>query len=254
MDAKTGAGLKGFDVLWQGDKRPDHDGGRELSLDARGDRIVIGYRDHDAAVRWFDLASGKVVHETKVAKPRRVALQADGTLLVLGEQGVVRVGLDETQAVLVEAKALVSPEALAWDDCTQTFLVANGAADNRILRFAADGKQLKSYGVQGGRVPGPYSPDRFAEVADLAADSISTEKGRFYVVEGGEAGGGLRRIAHVAEDGTILNKRPSAAHRSSPAPRRCPATRGRSITAPATARSAATTSTPRRARTGSRIS
>jgi hypothetical protein len=206
MDAKTGAHLKGFDVLWEGDKRPDHDGGRELSLDARGDRFVIGYRDQDA-VRWFDLASGKVVRETKVAKPRRVALQADGTLLVLGEQGVVRVGPDDAQAVLVEAKSLVSPVALAWDERTQTFLVANGAPDNRILRFAADGKQLKNYGVKGGRVPGPYYADRFAEVADLAADSLSTDKGRFYVVEGGEAGGGLRRIAHVAEDGTILDVR-----------------------------------------------
>ena len=214
FDAKTGAGIVGtsglgakrIDVLWEGDKRPDHDGGRELSLDARGDRFVIGYRDHDA-VRWFDLASGKVVRETKVAKPRRVALRADGVLLVLGEQGVVRVGPDETQAVLVDAKALVSPVALAWDERTNTFLVANGAPDNRILRFAADGKMLKSYGVEGGRKPGPHFPDRFAEVADLAADSISTEKGRFYVVEGGDAGNGLRRISHVAEDGTILDER-----------------------------------------------
>lgn len=214
FDAKTGAGVVGtsglgakrFDVLWEGDKRPDHDGGRELSLDARGDRFVIGYRDHDA-VRWFDLASGKVVRETKVAKPRRVALRADGTLLVLGEQGVVRVNADDTQAVLVEAKALVSPVALAWDERTQTFLVASGDPDNRILRFAADGKLQKCYGAEGGRKPGPYLPDRFAEVADLAADSLSTDKGRFYVVEGGEAGGGLRRIAHVAEDGTILDER-----------------------------------------------
>ena len=214
FDAKTGAGVVGtsglgakrFDVLWEGDKRPGHDGGRELSLDARGDRFVIGYRDHDA-VRWFDLASGKKIREVKVAKPRRVALEADGSLLVLGEQGVVRVGADDAQAVLVEAKALVSPVALAWDEQTNTFLVANGAPDNRILRFATDGKQLKSYGAKGDRVPGPYFPDRFAEVADLAADSISKDKGRFYVVEGGEAGGGLRRIAHVAEDGAILDER-----------------------------------------------
>jgi hypothetical protein len=214
FDAKTGAGVVGtsglgakrFDVLWEGDKRPGHDGGRELSLDARGDRFVIGYRDHDA-VRWFDLASGKKIRETKVVKPRRVALEADGSLLVLGEQGVVRVGPDGAQAVLVEAKALVSPVALAWDERTNTFLVANGAPDNRILRFAADGKQLKSYGVEGGRKPGPYFPDRFAEVADLAADCISTEKGRFYVVEGGDAGNGLRRITHMAADGTILDER-----------------------------------------------
>ena len=214
FDAKTGAGVVGtsglgakrFDVLWEGDKRAGHDGGRELSLDARGDRFVIGYRDHDA-VRWFDLASGKKIREVKVAKPRRVALEADGSLLVLDEQGVVRVGPDDAQAVLVEAKALVSPVALAWDERTNTFLVANGVPDNRILRFAAAGKQLKSYGVKGGRVPGPYFPDRFAEVADLAADSISKDKGRFYVVEGGEAGGGLRRIAHVAADGTILDER-----------------------------------------------
>jgi hypothetical protein len=201
MDALTGAGRTGVDVLWDGDKRPGYDGGWELSLDAPGDRFVIGYRDHDA-VRWFELASGKVVRETKAAKPRRVALRADGALLVLGEQGVVRVNADDAQAVLVEAKALVSPTALVWDESNQTFLVANGAPDNRILRFAADGKLLKTYGVEGGRVPGPYYPDRFAEVADLAADN-----GRFYVVEGGEAGGGLRRIAHVAEDGKILGER-----------------------------------------------
>lgn len=206
MDAMTGAVLKGVDVLWEGDKRPDHDGGRDLSLDARGDRFVIGYRDH-GAVRWFELASGKKLRETKIAKPRRVALQGDGALLVLGEQGVVRVNADDAQAVLVAAARLVSPVALAWDERTQTFLVANGAPDNRILRFAADGKLLRTYGVEGGRVPGPYFPDRFAEVADLAADSISKEKGRFYVVEGGEAGGGQRRIAHLAEDGKILDER-----------------------------------------------
>ena len=51
-------------------------------------------------------------------------------------------------------------------------------------------------------MPGPYFSDRFAEVADIAADN-----GRFYVVEGGEAGSGLRRIALVAEDGTMLDER-----------------------------------------------
>jgi hypothetical protein len=214
LDAKTGTGVAGtsglgkkrFDVLWEGDQRPDHNGGRELSLDARGDRFVIGYRDHDA-VRWFDLASGTVVREAKVAKPRRVALKTDGSLLVLGEQGVVQVASDGAQTILVKADALVSPGALAWDERTRTFLVANGAPDHRILRFAADGTPLKSYGVRGGRIPGPYFSDRFAEVADLAADILSKETGSFYVVEGGEAGGGLRRIAHVAGDGKILEER-----------------------------------------------
>ena len=146
-DAKTGAGINGhtglggsqFDVLWEGDKRPDHDGGRDLSLAARGDRFVIGYRDHDA-VRWFDIASGKIAYETTIAKPRRVAFQADGGLLVLGEQGVVRVNANDTQTVLVEAKSLVSPTALAWDESNRTILVANGAPDNRILRFAEIGR------------------------------------------------------------------------------------------------------------------
>jgi len=201
LDAKTGAGMAGFDVLWPGDKRPDGDGGRELDLGASGDRFVIAYRAHDA-VRWLDLASGKVVREAKVATPRRVAMRADGSLLVLGEQGVVQVNVDATQAVVVEAQRFVAPVALAWDETNQTFLVANGAPDNRILRFAADGRLVGTYGVEGGRVPGPYFPDRFAEIADLAADN-----GRFYVVEGGEVGGGLRRIAHVAEDDKILDER-----------------------------------------------
>ena len=106
IDAKSGAAIKSFDVLWAGDKRPDHDGGRELALGASGDRCVIAYRDHNA-VRWFDLASGKVVREAKVAQPRCVAMRANGSLLVLGEQGVVQVNVDDTQGVVVEAKRFV---------------------------------------------------------------------------------------------------------------------------------------------------
>jgi hypothetical protein len=90
---------------------------------------------------------------------------------------------------------------MAWDASNQTVLVANGEPDHRILRFSIYGKLLKTYGVIGGRKPGPYYADRFAEVADIAAD-----RGRFYVVEGGTQGG-LRRIAHVGEDGTILDER-----------------------------------------------
>jgi|GEM_PF-1849401 len=204
-DAKTGTVTKEIDVLWAGDKRPDHSG-RNLDLDAHDDRCAIPYAAHDA-VRCYDLKSGGIVHEVKIAKPTRVAMLADGSMLVLAEQGVVRIDADDRQTVVVDAKKLVQPVALAWDAATKTLLVANGDPDNRILRFAADGKMQKSYGVEGGRKPGPHFPDRFAEVADLAADSISTEKGRFYVVEGGDAGNGLRRITHVAEDGTILDER-----------------------------------------------
>ena len=201
LDVKTGALLKEFDALWAGDTRPDHEGGRGLDIDALGKSCVISHFDHDA-VRWHDLASGNVVREVKVGKPRRVAIAADGAVLVLGEQGVVQIDADDKQTVVVEAKLLVAPVALAWDESNQTLLVANGNPDNRILRFSISGKLLKSYGRAGGRKPGPYHPDCFAEVADLAAD-----EGRFYVVEGGEAGGGLRRISLVGKDGTIIDDR-----------------------------------------------
>ncbi|MCL4205249.1 MAG: hypothetical protein KJ000_22430 [Pirellulaceae bacterium] len=201
FDVQTGDKTKSFDVLWAGDQRPDAHGGRELYLDALGERFAVSYRHHDA-VRWFDLDSGNVVREVRIAKPRCIALRADGSTLVLGESGIVRVDADDRPTVVVAADQLVHPAVLAWDASNRTMLVANGAPDNRILRFSDDGRLLKSYGIAGGRKPGPYSSDRFAEVADIAPDS-----GRFYVVEGGDAGDGLRRIALVGNDGAILDER-----------------------------------------------
>jgi hypothetical protein len=201
FDIQTGSKTRSFDVLWPGDQRPDAHGGRELHLDAFGERFAVSTLHHDA-VRWFDLESGNVIRDVKIAKPRRVALRADGSALVLGKLGVVRVDADDRQTVVVAADQLANPADLAWDGSNRTMLVANGAPDNRILRFSDGGRLLNRYGVEGGRKPGPYYPERFAEVADIAAD-----KGRFYVVEGGDVGGGLRRIALVGNDGTILDER-----------------------------------------------
>jgi hypothetical protein len=235
-DVKSGNVIKMFDVLWADDKRPDANGGQGLDIDASGGQCVVSHFDHDA-VRWYELPAGKVVREVAIAKPKRVAsvvfrsakergrvapqLDAEsrsdsatkrtfaerkatigeGSVFVLAERGVVLIDSDNKQTLIIDAKQLVQPVALAWDASNQTLLVANGEPDQRILRFSAEGKLLKTYGVIGGRKPGPYYADRFAEVADVAAD-----RGRFYVVEGGIQGG-LRRIAHVGEDGTILDER-----------------------------------------------
>jgi hypothetical protein len=199
-DVKTGNVIKTFDVLWAGDKRPDYEGGQGFDIDASGEQCVVSHFDHDA-VRWYELPAGKVVREVAIAKPKRVAMRRDGSILVLAELGVVLIDSSGKQTLIVETKQLVQPVAMAWDASNQTVLVANGEPDHRILRFSIYGKLLKTYGVIGGRKPGPYYADRFAEVADIAAD-----RGRFYVVEGGTQGG-LRRIAHVGEDGTILDER-----------------------------------------------
>jgi len=74
-------------------------------------------------VRWFDIASGKVTREAKIAKPLRVAIAADGALFVLGEQGGVRIDADDNQTVVVEAKQIVAPVALAGDESNQTLIV-----------------------------------------------------------------------------------------------------------------------------------
>ncbi len=218
-DVKTGKEIKSFDALWAGDQRPDANGGQGFDIDALGEQCVVSHFDHDA-VRWYELPEGKVVREVAIAKPKRVACVAfrsakdrertfaerkatigDGSILVLAERGVVLIDSSDSQTVVIDAKQLVQPVAMAWDASNQTVLVANGEPDQRILRFSANGKLLKTYGVLGGRQPGPYFADRFAEVADIAAD-----QGRFYVVEGG-AQGGLRRIALVGEDGAILDER-----------------------------------------------
>ena len=76
--------------------------------------------------------------------------------------------------------------------------MVEGGADQRVRRFALDGKPLGDFGRLGGRVDGPYVATDLRDVSHLRCDGA----GGFYAVESDH----LRRIAHVNAQGAVVKE------------------------------------------------
>jgi Concanavalin A-like lectin/glucanases superfamily/PA14 domain/FlgD Ig-like domain len=191
---------KPFDLLWPGDKRPGCDDavssyGIKLGVD--GDKIVVAYREH-GVLRWLEAETGAVLREVAVPQPRAVAAGENGAVFVLSGAELVSVAADGAISKIIGGGALTAPVAFDFDRTRREFFVVENGDDQRVRRFALDGKSLGAFGRLGGRADGPYVATDFRDVSHLRCDGA----GGFYAVESDH----LRRIVHANAQGAVVQE------------------------------------------------
>ena len=185
IDAAAGKRLTTWDLFWPGDDGKTDDEARKevpktIDLDAGGDQIVVSYTKHNA-IRWLNPADGTVLNEAAVEAPLGIAVDPNGNrVLVISKGKIVAVTRQAKTPAPVVTADLVEPWRLDVDDKTGDIFVVDRGTCQQVKRFSKDGKLLKAYGVPGGRPPfGPYDPNKFTEMEDIAAD----QTGGFIIVE-----------------------------------------------------------------------
>jgi hypothetical protein len=187
---------------------------------ARGGRVLLSLADKNL-VRWLDPANGKTLSEVQVAQPTGVAIEADGSGLVISEGRILRLPAGGGEpAVVVAADQLVEPWRMDVDPGTGDILVAesdrmvnwmrkemklqeqppSAGSGKQVKRFAASGKLKRAYGDAGGRPEfGRYHPERgFCMVNDITA----APDGTFLVVDLAVPS----RTVRYAADGKLLRE------------------------------------------------
>jgi hypothetical protein len=159
VDAGTGKKLGMWDVLWPWGKRPPgaDDPLLSMDLDARGEAVVLSYRDHNA-LRWLDTTDGKVLAEARIERPLGVAAGSGQTVYVITGGQVKAVTPKGGSATIVEANHLIHPFRLSLDRESGHLLVAEAAPSYQVKLFSLDGELIRRYGRPGGRAFGPYVP------------------------------------------------------------------------------------------------
>lgn len=166
-------------------------------MDARGDTIVVSYRDRDR-VRWVSPKNGETVAEIEVARPTGVAVGPEGDVFVVSGRRVLRISAEGEQIPVIQ-EDLTAPRRLACDASTGELLVAERSPSSQVKRFSLEGELLRAYGRRGGRQEGAYRPGNFRGITDIAGDG----DGGFLVAELKPA---PRRIAHCNRAGEVLNQ------------------------------------------------
>lgn len=166
-------------------------------MDARGETVVVGYRDRDR-VRWVSPRDGSTAGETAVPAPAGLAVGPGGRVFVISGNRVLAINRDGTSTPVIE-EDLAAPRRIAVDPDTGAFLVAEGPPDRRVKRFAPDGTLLAAFGRAGGRREGAYRPADFRGITDITADG----KGGFVAVEHRPA---PRRVVHCDKAGAVTGE------------------------------------------------
>ncbi len=191
---------KPLDLLWPGDKRPGCDDPVSrygIKLGVHGENLLVAYREHNV-VRWVAPATGKVAREVAVPSPKAVVAGEKGAVFVLSGAELLAVAADGTVSKILGRGALTAPVTFDFDPASREFFVADGGSDQRVRRFALDGKPLGTYGRLGGRRDGAYVATDFRDVSHLRCDGT----GGFYAVESDH----LRRIVHVNAKGAVVKE------------------------------------------------
>jgi hypothetical protein len=188
-------------------------------LAARDGRLLLSLVEKNL-VRWLD-PDGKTVAEVQVAQPMGVAIEADGSGLVISEGRILRLPARGGEAkVVVTADKLVVPWRMDIDPTSGDILVAESpsmaywalrelkleepkepaGSGRQVKRFSAAGVLKRAYGDAGGRPKyGRYQPERgFVGLTDISA----APDGSFYVTDLGHP----PRTAHHAADGKLLRE------------------------------------------------
>jgi len=209
VDADTGKRLTdGWDVSFESDRKKavfnmPHD---VTDLDAGHGQVIVSYALQNL-VRWLDPQTGKVIDEAAVDEPYGVAAMADGALLAISKDSVVRLSRADKRPKTVIAKDKLSGAyRLAIHQASGDILVAENlskrmyidyhyfdrgprrpesamttyytgavpenykfASGRQVKRFSKDGRPIAAYGRPGGWIEGPYDPTVFCGIGDIAA-------------------------------------------------------------------------------------
>ncbi|HUS58696.1 MAG TPA: DNRLRE domain-containing protein, partial [Planctomycetota bacterium] len=159
-----------------------------IDIAARGGKLLVSYFDKDV-VRWFD-ADGKQLSEASVPGPLGVAIEKDGSGLVISKGKVLRLAAGKPAATVVAADKLTHPWRLdtapngdilvaestgmfqwACRELKQPEPKAEAGRGNQVKRFARGGTLKAAYGNAGGRPKwGKYEPEKgFGDIIDIAA-------------------------------------------------------------------------------------
>ena len=165
---------------------------------AHGDTLVIAFRDQNT-VRWLDTQDGSITHRVQVPQPFGVAVGPDEQVYVISQKRVLAVHPENGIQRVVIKEDLVAPRRLTFDPGNSHLLIADHGESQQVKRFSPGGELIAEYGREGGRRDGPYEPEDFLGVNDIAADG----NGGFLVAE---PSSGARRVAHFDEDGTLIKE------------------------------------------------
>lgn len=164
-------------------------------VDAHKGKVIIA-STLSGAVREISTDAFKTLASYPVPGVRDVALLADGTILALRDDSIVKVDSDRLTPVMT---GLTAATRLSVDRRLGELFVVESGTSSQIKRFDADYKLKATYGRQGGRRQGLYEPHDFLEVSSLAPDGT----GGFVITEALSA---PRRTAHFDRDGKLIKE------------------------------------------------
>lgn len=164
-------------------------------VDAYKGKVVIT-NSISGIVQELSTDAREILASYPVPNVRDVALLADGTLLALRDDDVVKVEPNRLTPVIT---GLTAAKLLSVDRASGELFIVEGGASQQIKRYGADYKLKVNCGRQGGRRQGLYEPQDFMEVSSLSPDG----KGGFVITEGRSA---PRRTAHFDRDGKLIKE------------------------------------------------
>ena len=183
-----------------------------------GQQLVVCYAAHNA-VNWYtpmpnggnNSTAGPIpnvyLSQVTVTTPNSCAIDNSGNVLVTSGTTVIKIAYGtHTQTTLITG--LTKPTHIAVDHNTGEILVADNRQLKRFTSGGAPASDYPSYGAAGGGQLGLYNPNNFFNITAVCAGPGTA--GDFYVTEDGSISpdgiGGVRRVAHFARNGSLLNQ------------------------------------------------
>lgn len=164
-------------------------------VDAHKGKVVIS-SSISGLVQELSTDAREILASYPVPDVRDVAVLADGTILALREDAVVKVEPNRLTPLLT---GLTAATRLSVDRASGELFIVEGGTSQQIKRYGADYKLKAIYGRQGGRRQGLYDPQDFMAVNSLSPDG----KGGFVITEAWSA---PRRTAHFDRDGKLIKE------------------------------------------------
>ncbi len=150
-------------------------------------------------VRLLDAETGDVRKDLPVPAPRSVAYAADGTMFVLSQGTLLRLGADG-QFKPFSTQAFPEGQGVTLDKDGNVYLSVRGSQQN-VKVFGPDGTLVREIGRSGGRpTHGVYDPSAMRDPGQIAVDS----QGRLWVTE--ETMNPKRVSLWSASDGKLLKE------------------------------------------------
>ncbi|MBI1369624.1 MAG: hypothetical protein GC162_13340 [Planctomycetes bacterium] len=165
-------------------------------IDAAAGQLVAA--SSKGVIGWLDPQTLNVLKHRKMpADLKDIAVTPAGQVVALYADRLLLIADDVAEPKTLIDK-LTDARCVDVDLGSGEILISIADEDQRIHRFDANGKLIKSYGQIGGRRLGKYVAENFREVLDVAADGM----GGFVITET-EA---PRRTAHFDREGHLLRE------------------------------------------------